>query len=106
MVAGVHDHPCSTAEISLASWKSRDRGWRVHSRQNGFVLVPAIWLSGLIAAALSAFLVIGKIDTRAAANLVHNLQAEVLADGIVRLVAFELWANPHLRSMGNGRAMH
>jgi general secretion pathway protein K len=78
----------------------------VHSRQNGFVLVPAIWLSGLIAAALSAFLVIGKIDTRAAANLVHNLQAEVLADGIVRLVAFELWANPHLRSMGNGRAMH
>jgi type II secretory pathway component PulK len=69
----------------------------VRSHQNGFVLLPAIWLSGLIAAALSVFLVNSKVDTRAAGNIVQNSQAEFLADGAVRLVAFELWAKPHLR---------
>lgn len=78
----------------------------MRSHQNGFVLLPALWLSGLIAAALSVFLVNSKVDTRAAGNLVQNSQAEFLADGAVQLVAFELWAKPHLRSMGNGRAMH
>jgi general secretion pathway protein K len=83
---------------------SQSRSLRSH--QNGFVLLPAIWLSGLIAAALSIFLVNSKVDTRAAGNAVQNSQAEFVADGAVRLVAFELWARPHLRSMGDGRAMH
>jgi general secretion pathway protein K len=78
----------------------------VRSHHDGFVLVPALWLSGLLAAALSVFLVNSKVNSRAAGNLVQNSQAEFLADGAVRLVAFELWANSHLRSTGNGRAMH
>lgn len=58
--------------------------------EEGFVLVPAVWLAGLIGIALSVFLTEIRIDTKAAANLVDNARAEFLADGLVRLVAFGL----------------
>jgi hypothetical protein len=58
--------------------------------EEGFVLVPAVWLAGLIGIALSVFLTEIRIDMKAAANLIDNARAEFLADGLVRLVAFGL----------------
>jgi len=67
---------------------------RVDKRnEKGFVLVPAVWLAGLIGIALSAFLVEVRVDTKAAANLIAHAKAQYLADGLVRRVAFELAAN-------------
>jgi general secretion pathway protein K len=62
------------------------------SSERGFVLVPAVWLAGLIGIALSAFLMEIRTDTRAAANLISNAKAEFLADGLVRVIAFDLAA--------------
>jgi general secretion pathway protein K len=73
--------------------------------EDGFVLVPAVWLSGLIAVALSAFLVAIKIDVRAAANLVENAKAEFLADGMVRVAAYVISTSGEIDSFGDGHAM-
>jgi general secretion pathway protein K len=72
---------------------------------DGFVLVPAVWLSGQIAVALSAFLVAVKIDVRAAANLVENAKSEFLADGVVRLVGYVISTSGEIERFGDGRAM-
>ena len=58
--------------------------------EEGFVLLPALWLSGLLAVALSSFLVHIKIHVKTAANLVENAKAELAADGVVQLVAYQL----------------
>jgi type II secretory pathway component PulK len=70
--------------------------------ESGFVLVPTLWLAGVIAAVLSAFLIHIRLDVKAAANLVENAKLEVTADGIVRLVAYELAHNRdgHLPTAG------
>ena len=52
--------------------------------EKGFVLVPAVWLAGLIGIALSVFLTDIRVDTRVTANLVENTKAEFLADGVDR----------------------
>jgi general secretion pathway protein K len=62
--------------------------------QRGFVLVPAVWLAGVIAIALSMFLTEIRLDTRLTANLVENTRAELRADGMARQIAYEIAAGP------------
>jgi general secretion pathway protein K len=69
-----------------------DRSQHDDPNRAGFVLVAAIWLAGILAIALSAFLVHVKVEVRATANSVNNARAEALADGLARIVAYELSA--------------
>jgi general secretion pathway protein K len=62
--------------------------------QKGFVLIPAVWLAGLIGIALSVFLTEIGLETRTTANLIENTKAELLADGMARLIAYEIAAGP------------
>jgi general secretion pathway protein K len=70
--------------------------------EEGFILLPALLLAGMIAVALSAFLVHIKIEVKAGGNLVANAIAETLADGIVQLVAFDLAQAPDKKPLARG----
>jgi len=73
-----------------------------NGNEEGFVLLPALWLSGLLAIALSAFLVHVKIHVKAAANLVENAKTELAADGMVQLVAYELASGRSRKQLSDG----
>jgi general secretion pathway protein K len=70
----------------------------LEQRQHGFVLVAVIWLAGLIAAITTGFAVKVRIDAMTASNIVHNTQAELIADGMARLTAWRLATDtvPHI----------
>jgi general secretion pathway protein K len=73
-----------------------------NENEEGFVLLPALWLSGLLAVALSAFLVHVKIHVKTAANLIENAKSELVADGIVQFVAYELASGRDRKQLAGG----
>jgi type II secretory pathway component PulK len=69
---------------------AHDRSADQHRHERGFVLVAVIWLAGLIAAITTGFAVKVRVDALTASNIVRNTQAELIADGMVRLTAWRL----------------
>ncbi len=56
----------------------------------GFVLVSVIWLTGLIAATASGFMIKVRVDDLTTANVNQNALSEQIADGMARLTAWKL----------------
>ncbi len=59
-------------------------------QEDAFVLVSVIWLAGLLAMVTAAFSLSVRVNTLTGSNIVHNARAELIADGLVRLVAIRL----------------
>lgn len=59
-------------------------------RQDGFVLISVIWIAGLIAVIATAFTISVRMHIRSAAIEASSVRAEGAANGLVRLVAFQL----------------
>jgi general secretion pathway protein K len=64
------------------------------SKREGFVLVAVIWLAGLIAAVVTGFAITTRVDILSSANIARGAEAEAVADGMARLTAFRLAAEP------------
>lgn len=60
----------------------------------GFALVAVLWLSGLIAVMAAGFAVSARINILTHAAALHSQQLEAAADGLTRLTAFRLAAEP------------
>jgi general secretion pathway protein K len=73
----------------------------VTSNKEGFVLIAVIWLAGLLASVGTSLAVKVRVDTLAAANVIHNSQAELFADGMARLIAFRLAGDAQLQKDGS-----
>ncbi len=71
------------------------------TKKDGFVLIAVIWLAGLIAAAATGLALKVRVDTLATANVIHNSQAELIADGVAKLVALRLAGEQPLRANGS-----
>ena len=65
----------------------------------GFVLVSVIWIAGLLAIVASTFAVAVSLHVKGEANLAGSMEAELAADGLVRLIAFRL-ASPLVAPAG------
>ena len=61
---------------------------------DGFVLFSVIWIAGLIAVVASTFAISVHLHVKSEANLGGSMEAELAADGLVRLVAFDLGSAP------------
>jgi general secretion pathway protein K len=62
--------------------------------REGFALVAALWLSGLIAVMAAGFAISVRINILNHAVSLHSTQQEAVADGLTRLIAFRLAAEP------------
>lgn len=58
--------------------------------RDGFVLFSVIWIAGLLAVVATAFAISTRFHVKAQANLGQAYQAELVADGLVRLVSYQL----------------
>src|SRR5215470_6710687 len=56
----------------------------------GFVLVSVLWLLALLTLVMLVLLAAVRLDVRATGQLARHTEAEVLADGLTRLVALRL----------------
>jgi general secretion pathway protein K len=65
-----------------------------NARRDGFVLIAVIWFAGLIAVVAAGFAVTTRVNVLTGANIVHNAEAAAAADGMARLIAFRLAAEP------------
>ena len=61
---------------------------------DGFVLFSVIWIAGLIAVVASTFAISVHLHVKSEANLAGSMEAELAADGLVRLIAFDLGSAP------------
>jgi hypothetical protein len=61
---------------------------------DGFVLFSVIWIAGLIAVVASTFAISVHLHVKSEANLAGSMEAELAADGLVRLIAFDLGSPP------------
>jgi general secretion pathway protein K len=75
---------------------SRDLG----NNDEGFVLVSVLWIAGLLAAVASTFALAVRLHVMSEANLAGSMEAELAADGLVRLIAYRLAAEPFLETGG------
>lgn len=62
--------------------------------EHGFVLVAVIWLCGLIAALTIGLATRVRIDTLATTHAIHDAEAGLAADGLLRLAAWRLATKP------------
>jgi general secretion pathway protein K len=53
-------------------------------------LISVLWIAGLLAAVAGAFAMAVQLHVKSEANLVGSMQAELAADGMVRLIAYRL----------------
>jgi general secretion pathway protein K len=60
------------------------------NKENGFVLVAVIWLAGLIAVLSTAFALHVRTQSLMSTYYIKSSNAEFIADGMVRLVAWRL----------------
>jgi general secretion pathway protein K len=70
--------------------------------REGFALVAALWLSGLIAVMAAGFAISVRMNILSNAASLHGLQQEAVADGLTRLTAFRLAAEPETFSLEPG----
>jgi general secretion pathway protein K len=61
---------------------------------DGFVLFSVIWIAGLIAVVASTFAISVHLHVKSEANLAGSMEAELAADGLVRLITFDLGSAP------------
>ena len=71
--------------------------------QHGFALIAAIWMAGLIAAIAAGFAIAVRLNLLASAADMHGRQLERVADGLTRLAAFRLAAEPALVQAQDGK---
>jgi general secretion pathway protein K len=57
---------------------------------DGFVLFSVIWIVGLLAVVASTFAIAVRFHVRGEANLSSSVEAELAADGVVRLIGYRL----------------
>src|SRR5262249_44177872 len=74
---------------------SRQRGFSAQAPRrpgypDGFILVSVLWLLALLTVITPVVLSNVRLDVRAAGQLTRHAEAEVLADGLTRLVALRL----------------
>jgi general secretion pathway protein K len=67
---------------------------RLRQSEEGFALVAVIWLAGLIAAISAGFALVARVHVLEAAAANRSLEAALAADGLARLAAFRLAADP------------
>ena len=70
--------------------------------REGFALVAALWLSGLIAVMAASFAVSVRVNIISHTTALHSRQQEASADGLTRLAAFRLAAEPSAISLEPG----
>jgi general secretion pathway protein K len=80
-------HPEESKAVTSSDQPARKDG-------EGFVLVAVIWLAGLIAAIAAGFAFTVRVDVLSSANIARGAEAEAVADGMARLTAFLLAAEP------------
>jgi len=57
---------------------------------DGFVLFSVLWIAGLLAVIATTFAISTRLHIKSQANLAQAYQAEVAADGLVRLIGYRL----------------
>jgi general secretion pathway protein K len=62
----------------------------MRKNEKGFILVSVIWIAGLLAAVASTFAIAMTLYVKGQANLAGSAKAELAADGLVRLISYEL----------------
>ena len=73
--------------------------------RDGFALVAVLWLAGLIAAIAAGFAVSVRLNVLTHAAALHGLELEAAADGLARLTAFRLAAEPATPQPAPGAAL-
>jgi hypothetical protein len=58
--------------------------------ESGFILVSVIWIAGLLAVMAAAFTIGIRSYTLMGRNVIQGERAQAMADGMVRLAAYEL----------------
>src|SRR4051812_40585195 len=58
--------------------------------ERGFVLVSVIWIAGFLIAVASTFAIAVTLHVKSEANLIGSTRAELAADGLVRLIAYDI----------------
>jgi type II secretory pathway component PulK len=58
--------------------------------RDGFVLFSVIWIAGLLAVIATTFAISTRLHIKSQANLARSYQAEIVADGIAKLIAYRL----------------
>jgi general secretion pathway protein K len=71
-------------------------------RQRGFALVIVLWSLVLLSLIVTQLMMGGRTETRIAANLAANAQAEAVADGAVMEAVFHLLDGPDRRWTADG----
>lgn len=80
----------------------------VYDRRNdGFILVAVIWISGLLALVTTVLILQTQSNTLLSRNNVFNTKAELIADGLTQLLALKLAtpSNP-LSAKANGETQY